>query len=33
MLAKQIQLKYNDIPEDWSYEAADFVNKLIQRKP
>jgi len=33
MISKQVQLKHNDIPEEWSYEAADFVNKLIQRKP
>lgn len=23
----------NEIPEGWSIEAADFINKLIQRKP
>ena len=33
MLAKQIQLRYQEIPEEWSDESADFVNKLIQRKP
>lgn len=33
MLAKQVQLKSSDIPDDWSYEAADFINRLIQRKP
>ena len=35
MLAKQAQVKSHDIPDDWSYgyEAADFINKLIQRKP
>ena len=33
MLAKQVQLKKSEVPEDWSYEAADFINKLIQRKP
>jgi serine/threonine protein kinase len=33
ILAKQVQIKRNEIPEGWSLEAADFVNKLIQRKP
>jgi serine/threonine protein kinase len=33
ILAKQIQIKRNEIPEGWSLEAADFINKLIQRKP
>jgi hypothetical protein len=26
-------IRKQDIPEGWSVEAADFVNKLIQRKP
>jgi hypothetical protein len=26
-------LKRSDIPEGWSLEAADFANKLLQRKP
>ncbi|CAG9327561.1 unnamed protein product [Blepharisma stoltei] len=33
ILARQVQLKRSDIPEGWSLEAADFINKLIQRKP
>ena len=33
MLSKQVQLKSGDIPDDWSYESADFINRLIQRKP
>jgi hypothetical protein len=32
-LAKQVQIKKSDIPEGWSLEAADFINRLIQRKP
>ena len=40
-MAKQVQIKKNEIPENWSIEAADFVNKviihfkqkLLQRKP
>lgn len=27
-----IQIRKSDLPEDWSFEAADFVNKLIQKK-
>jgi len=30
---KQIQLKKHEIPEGWSLESADFVNKCLQRKP
>jgi len=33
ILAKQVQLKKNEVPEGWSLEAADFINRLIQRKP
>ncbi|KAM3146825.1 hypothetical protein pb186bvf_000979 [Paramecium bursaria] len=33
ILAKQIQIKTNQIPEGWTEEAADFINKMIQRKP
>jgi len=33
ILAKQVQLRRSDIPEGWSVEAADFINRLIQRKP
>ena len=29
ILAKQVQIKKNDIPPGWSIEAADFVNRLI----
>ena len=28
-----MQIKRNEIPLGWSVEAADFVNRLIQRKP
>ena len=28
-----MQIKKNEVPEGWSLEAADFINKLIQRKP
>ena len=33
MLAKQVQLKRNDLPDDWSVDALDFINRLIQRRP
>jgi len=33
MVAQQVQLKKKDIPEGWSLEAADFINKCLQRKP
>jgi hypothetical protein len=32
-LAKQVQIKANGIPLDWTIEAADFTNKCIRRKP
>lgn len=28
----QIQIKKSDLPEGYSLESADFINKLIQRK-
>ena len=28
-----MQIKKSDVPADWSLEAADFINRLIQRKP
>jgi serine/threonine protein kinase len=33
ILAKQVQLKSQDIPSGWSLESLDFANKLLQRKP
>lgn len=33
ILQKQVQIKKSDIPDGWSMEAADFVNRMIQRKP
>jgi serine/threonine protein kinase len=33
ILAKQVKIKKNEIPMGWSIEAADFTNRLIQRKP
>ncbi len=28
IIAKQVQIKRHDVPENWSIEAADFVNKV-----
>lgn len=33
ILTKQALLRRADIAEGWSLEAADFINKLLQRKP
>lgn len=33
ILSKQIQIKREQIPRGWSSKAADFINRLIQRKP
>lgn len=33
MLMKQIKIKRDQVPDKWSIEAADFINRLIQRKP
>jgi len=28
-MAKQVQIKKEDIPEGWSREAADFINRVF----
>jgi len=33
MLASQVLVTKADLPEGWSIEAADFANRLLQRKP
>ena len=33
ILAKQVKIHPQDIPRGWSPQAADLINKLIQRKP
>lgn len=33
VMAKQVQIKAEELPEGWSLESADFINKLLQRKP
>ena len=32
IINKQIYIKENDIPFDWSFDSADFINKLLIRK-
>jgi serine/threonine protein kinase len=29
ILSKQVQIRKNEVPQGWSLEAADFINKLI----
>jgi serine/threonine protein kinase len=29
ILAKQVQIKRHDIPDGWSLEAADFINRVL----
>ena len=29
IMSRQVQIKKNDIPEGWSLEAADLINKVI----
>lgn len=29
ILAKQVQIRKNEIPEGWSIEAADFINRVL----
>ena len=33
IFSKQVNLKKSDLPEGWSLEAADFINKCLNRKP
>jgi serine/threonine protein kinase len=33
IISSQFIIQKDKIPEGWSYEAADFINKLLQRKP
>ena len=33
LFARQIKLIKSQVPSGWSLEAADFVNKLLERKP
>ena len=33
MLSKNVEITLSDIPNGWSEDAADFFNKLLQRKP
>ena len=31
-LADIVQIEENEIPDDWSLESVDFINRLLQRK-
>ena len=33
IMARQAKVKPDQIPKGWSIESADFINKLLQRKP
>ena len=33
MMAKEAKVRKNEIPKGWSVDSADFINKLLQRKP
>lgn len=33
IMSKQVQITKNEIPPNWQLESADFINKLLQRKP
>lgn len=33
ILAKRVQIKKSEIPDGWTIEGADFINRLIERKP
>ena len=33
MTAKQVHIKLSDVPNGWSEDAADFLNRLLLRKP
>ena len=33
MLSKNVEINLSEIPNGWSEDAADFFNKLLQRKP
>lgn len=32
MFGKEVNVKVSEVPEGWSIEAADFINKLLRRK-
>ena len=33
ILTEQVQLKRYEVPKGWTIEAADFINKCLQRRP
>jgi len=32
MMAKQVQVKFDEIPDGWSLDAADLINKVSNFK-
>ena len=32
MAVKQVQIRRMEVPDEWSPESVDFINKLLQRK-
>jgi serine/threonine protein kinase len=33
IISSQAKIKKEDLPEDWGFDAAEFINSLLQRKP
>ena len=33
ILSKQVQISQSEVPSDWSFEAAELFNSLLQRRP
>ena len=33
IMAKQVRIKFDECPKNWSIYAVDFINKLLMRKP
>ncbi len=33
IMAKQVRIKFDDCPKNWSIYSVDFINKLLMRKP
>ena len=33
IMAKQVRIKFEDCPKNWSIYSVDFINKLLMRKP
>ena len=33
ILSKQVSIKLDEVPNGWSKESADFINRLLLRNP